>query len=177
MKTVRILLWLPLVAFLIVLGLVSSGLLTPHDTSVVSQMVGRPLPAFTLPAGRAGEPALASSALADGKPRLVNFFASWCVPCLAEAPQLMALKQAGVPIEGVAIRDRPDDLQGFLQRNGDPYDRIGRDDTAAVQVALGSSGVPETFVIDGKGIIRSQHIGEIRPEDVPTLIGAVEAAR
>jgi cytochrome c biogenesis protein CcmG/thiol:disulfide interchange protein DsbE len=177
MKTVRILLWLPLVAFLIVLGLVSSGLLTPHDNSIVSQMVGRPLPAFTLAAGRAGEQGLASSALADGKPRLVNFFASWCVPCLAEAPQLMALKQAGVPIEGIAVRDRPDDLQGFLQRNGDPYDRIGRDDTAAVQVALGSSGVPETFVIDGKGVIRSQHIGEIRPEDVPTLIEAVKAAR
>ncbi len=177
MKSVRILLWLPLVAFLIVLGLVSSGLIKPHDATIESQMVGHPLPVFTLPSGRSGEPPLASASLADGKPRLVNFFGSWCVPCLAEAPQLMALKQAGVPIEGIALRDRPEDLGAFLQRNGDPYARIGRDDTGAVQVALGSSGVPETFLVDGKGIIRLQHIGEIRPEDVPALIAAVKDAR
>ena len=65
-------------------------------------------------------------------------------------------------IEGIAVRDRPGDVGEFLQRNGDPYDRIGLDDQAVLQVALGSSGVPESFLIDGKGIIRAQHIGEIR---------------
>ena len=177
MKMVRLMLWLPLIAFLIVLGLVSSGLIRPHDTTIVSQMIGRPLPAFALPSGRAGEASLTSASFADGKPRLVNIFASWCVPCLVEAPQLMALKQAGVPIEGIAIRDRAEDLTAFLQRNGDPYARIGRDDKGAVQIALGSSGVPESFVVDGKGIIRAQHIGEIRAEDVPGLIAAVKSAR
>lgn len=177
MKTVRLLLWLPLIAFLIVLGLVSSGLIKPHDTTIQSQMVGRPLPAFTLPSGRPGEPSLASAGFADGKPRLVNIFASWCVPCLAEAPALMVLKREGVRIEGIAIRDRTEDLAAFLQRNGDPYERIGRDDTGAVQIALGSSGVPESFVVDGKGIIRAQHIGEIRPEDMAGLIAAMQGAR
>ena len=177
MKTVRILLWLPLVAFLAILGLVSSGLLKPHDTTVVSQMVGKPLPAFTLASARAGEGAVTGKGFADGRPRLLNIFGSWCVPCIAEAPQLMALKQAGVTIEGIAVSDRPGDVGEFLQRNGDPYDRIGLDDQAVLQVALGSSGVPESFLIDGKGIIRAQHIGEIRPEDVPGLIETLKAMR
>ncbi len=177
LRTIRILLWLPLVAFLIVLGLVSSGLVTPHQTTIRSQMVGKPLPAFSLPAGRTGGASLTSASFGDGRPRLVNFFASWCVPCAAEAPQLMALRQAGIPIEGIALRDRPDDLAAFLQRNGDPYDRIGRDDSSAVQVALGSSGVPETFLIDGRGIIRAQHVGPLDPQDVADLIAAVKGAR
>lgn len=177
MKTVRFLLWLPLVAFLVILGLVSSGLIKPHATTIVSQMVGKPLPAFTLTSARPGEPPVTARAFADGRPRLLNIFASWCVPCLAEAPQLMAIRRAGVSIEGMAVRDRQADVAEFLGRNGDPYDRIGLDDQAVLQVALGSSGVPETFLIDGKGIIRAQHIGEIRPEDVPGLIQAVKDAR
>lgn len=177
MRSVRILLWLPLLGFLLVLGLIFFGLIKPHDTTVQSRMIGQRLPAFTLPSGRPGEAVLTSTGFADGRVRLVNVFASWCVPCLAEAPQLMALKQAGIPIEGVAIRDKADDLGAFLARNGDPYDRIGRDDSGAVQVALGSSGVPETFLVDGKGIIRAQHIGDVRPEDVPDLIAAVKAAQ
>lgn len=177
MRMVRLLLWLPLVAFLLVLGLVSSGLIKPHDTTIESQMIGRPLPAFTLPAGRDGDAPLTSAAFTDGKPHLVNIFASWCVPCLAEAPVLLALKQEGIRIEGIAVRDRTEDLAAFLKRNGDPYERIGRDDSGAVQIALGSSGVPESFVVDGKGIIRAQHIGEIRPEDVAALIAAVRGAQ
>lgn len=177
MKTVRIMLWLPLVAFLIVLALVAAGLIKPHSTTIDSRMVGKALPAFTLPSVRAGEPALASIGFADGQPRLLNIFASWCIPCAAEAPQLMALKQAGVRIEGVAVRDLPADTQGFLRQYGDPYDRIGHDDSSMMMVAMGSSGVPETFVIDGRGRILAQHIGEIRPEEVPAMIEAVRSGR
>ena len=177
LRTVRILLWLPLVGFLIVLGLVSSGLLKPHDPRVRSQLVGKPLPAFSLPSTRPGEPPLTSASFADGKVRLVNVFASWCVPCVVEMPQLAQLKQAGVIIEGIASRDKPADSLAFIQRNGDPYERIGDDSTSSVQIAIGSSGVPETYVVDGKGIIRAQHIGPIQPQDVPDILAAVKDAQ
>jgi cytochrome c biogenesis protein CcmG/thiol:disulfide interchange protein DsbE len=82
-----------------------------------------------------------------------------------------------VPIDGIAIRDRPEDVAAFLAGWGDPFERIGADPTSKVQFALGSSGVPETFVVDGQGIIRHQHIGDVRPEDVPKLVAAWEATR
>jgi cytochrome c biogenesis protein CcmG/thiol:disulfide interchange protein DsbE len=177
LRTIRILLWLPLAGFLIVLGLVSSGLIKPHDASIRSHMVGKPLPAFSLPSARPGQPPLTSAGFADGKVRLINIFASWCVPCVVEMPQLAQLRQAGVTIEGIASRDKPADSLAFLQRNGDPYDRIGDDATSSLQIAIGSSGVPETYVVDGKGIIRTQHIGPIGPQDVADILAAVKDAQ
>ncbi len=113
-----------------------------------------------------------------GKPRLLNVFASWCIPCVAEAPQLMKLKQAGVEIDAVAVRDTPEAVQEFLARYGDPYaaDRR-RPPEPSLQLALGSSGVPETFVVDSKGVIVEQHIGDVREEDVPDLLAKLKAAQ
>lgn len=171
------LLWAPLLAFLVFVGLFAGGLMKPDDRIIVSRMVGRPLPAFALPAAASDRPPLASADMAQGQPRLLNIFASWCVPCAAEAPQLMALKQAGVPIDAIAIRDAREDVDGFLARWGNPYTRIGLDARSSVQLALGSSGVPETFVIDGQGRIVHQHIGDIRAEDVPELIAKWRGAQ
>ena len=162
-------LWLPLALFLGFAGLVLFGLYRPADREVASAMIGKPLPDFALRAAVADRPGLARADLADGKPRLLNVFASWCVPCAVEAPQLAALKAEGIEIAGVAIRDRPEDVAGFLVRHGNPFARIGADDRSIVQLEIGSSGVPETFVIDGRGTIRYQHIGEIRPEHLPLL--------
>lgn len=173
----KMLIWLPLVLFLGFFGLFASGLLKPDDRVISSKMVGRPLPAFTLPAAASDRPPLASSQLATGKPRLLNIFASWCLPCAIEAPQLDRLARAGVPVIGIAIRDREQDLDRFLRRNGNPYRRIGLDRDSSVQLALGSAGVPETFVVDGRGVIRYQHIGEIRPEHLPVLMQALDGAR
>jgi cytochrome c biogenesis protein CcmG, thiol:disulfide interchange protein DsbE len=162
-------LWLPLLAFAGFLALVFHGLARPGSGEVESAMIGKALPAFTLKPASADRPGLASTDFADGKPRLLNIFASWCVPCAIEAPQLQALADEGHAIYGVAIRDRSEDVAAFLSRNGNPFARIGKDDVSTVQLALGSSGVPESFVIDGKGVIRYQHIGVIRPEDLPLL--------
>jgi cytochrome c biogenesis protein CcmG/thiol:disulfide interchange protein DsbE len=153
------------------------GLGRSPDKVITSHLIGQPLPSFVLPAAVPGQPGLSAKDLATGQPRLLNVFASWCIPCAAEAPQLMALKQAGVPIDAIAIRDRPEDVAVFLERWGNPYARIGSDASSQVQIALGSSGVPESFVIDGKGIIRHQHIGDIRPEHIPTILTALQAAR
>ena len=169
-------LWMPLALFLAIVALAAWRLQDNGETVVKSALVGKPLPEFTLPAMIAGKPGLRRSDLATGKPRLLNVFASWCVPCIAEAPQLMKLKDAGVQIDAVAIKDSPAAVTAFLSRHGDPYARIGNDYDRIVQIGIGSSGVPETFVIDGKGRIAAQHIGDIREDDVPKLLKALDEA-
>ena len=173
----RPLLWVPILLFIALIAVLASGLLRPADRTVRSAMVGQPLPEFALAAIVAGKPGLASADFGKGQPRLLNIFASWCAPCIAEAPILSQLKAAGVPIDGVAIRDTGPELEAFLARNGDPFERIGGDPDSRVQFALGSSGVPESFVIDGRGRIVHQHIGDIKADDVATIIAAVKGAQ
>ena len=170
-------LWLPLALFGLFVVLVTIGLVKPESHDIPSRMIGQPLPAFELPAA-ADRPGLSSRdfAGATAKPRLLNIFASWCVPCAAEAPVLSELARQGVEIDGIAIRDHRDDLARYLSFHGNPFARIGADDVSAVQLAIGSSGVPESFVIDGKGVIRYQHIGDIRPEQVPMILAKLKDA-
>ncbi|MFM2372277.1 MAG: hypothetical protein RIS85_1999 [Pseudomonadota bacterium] len=168
--------WLPLILFGAFFALVIWGLVRPADREVASAFIGKPLPQFNLPAAVDGRPGLSTADFQTGKPRLLNVFASWCVPCAIEAPQLDALAKQGIEINGVAIRDRKADVAGFLATNGNPFTRIGKDDLSEVQLGIGSSGVPETFVIDGKGVIRYQHIGEIRAEDVPLILEKLKEA-
>jgi cytochrome c biogenesis protein CcmG/thiol:disulfide interchange protein DsbE len=169
--------WTPLVIFILLGSALTYGLAKPDTTNISSKMIGASVPSFTLPPATPGMPGLASSDLATGQPHLVNIFASWCVPCAAEAPQLKAIADAGVPVVGIAVRDRPEALQRFLARHGNPFRAIGADDASQVQMALGSSGVPESFVVDGKGQILHQVIGPINPEDVAGLVASVKAAR
>jgi cytochrome c biogenesis protein CcmG/thiol:disulfide interchange protein DsbE len=173
----RLILWVPLVIFLIFVLVVAIGLYAPSDRTIRSRLVGKEIPDFTLPAMLPQREGVVDEHFRTGRPRVLNIFASWCVPCIAEAPHLLALEQRGIPIDAVAIRDRPEDVAKFLGRWGDPYQRIGSDTDSRVQLALGSSGVPETFVIDGKGLIRYQHIGDIRPEHVEEIVRAYEDAK
>lgn len=170
-------LWLPLGLFAGFVALVIVGLYWPSDRAIESKMIGRPLPQFALPAAAADRPGLSSANFADGKPRLLNIFASWCLPCAVEAPVLAELERRGVEIEGVAVRDHRDELAKFLAQHGNPYKHIGADNVSAVPLAIGSAGYPETFVIDGKGVIRYQHIGVIMPEQVPMILAKLDEAR
>lgn len=172
----RWLLWLPLAIFGLFFAAVTTGLMMPKDNIIESRMIGKSMPAFSLPGAIAQRPTLTSADLATGKPKLLNIFASWCLPCIAEAPQLLELEKAGVEINAIAIRDRPEDIANFLNRWGNPYVRIGSDATSSVQLEIGSSGVPETFVIDGKGVIVHQHVGDIRKENVPELLKILREA-
>ena len=167
----------PVVLLMLVLAALVWRLAHPEDTTIRSRLAGKPVPQFALPPALPGKPGLASADLAKGEPRLLNVYASWCVPCIAEAPLLQDLKRRGVAIDAIAIRDRPEDVAGFLASHGDPFDRIGSDDNSRVQLALGSSGVPESFVVDGRGVIRYQHIGPIEPNDVPLILAQLEKAR
>jgi cytochrome c biogenesis protein CcmG/thiol:disulfide interchange protein DsbE len=167
----------PLVLLLAVIAALVWRLATPADTTVPSKLAGKAIPVFALPPALPNKPTLSTADLATGQPHLLNIFASWCVPCVTEVKVLEELKRRGVAIDGIAIRDRSEDLAAFLARNGDPYQRIGSDAQSQVQIALGSSGVPESFVIDGKGVIRYKHIGPIEANDVPTILAQLEQAR
>ncbi len=169
-------LWLPLAVFI---GLATSfilGLRKPDSRTIASHMIGVSVPDFTLPPIGADISGLSRTDLATGTPHLVNFFASWCVPCAAEAPQLQALAAQGVPIIGIALRDQPEAMRGFINRYGNPYRKIGIDPDSRVQINFGGSGVPETFVVDGKGVIRYQKIGPIADADMSDVIAALKAA-
>ena len=168
---------LPIILLIWILGIFAWRLIQPDDPTIRSQLVNREVPAFDLPPLVPGIAGLNSTSLATGKPRLVNLFASWCVPCVAEAPVLARLRDRGVEIDGIAIRDTPGAASAFLTRYGNPYSRIGSDRTSRVQLAFGSAGVPETFVIDGKGVMRLQHVGPIYESDIPEILSALEKAR
>lgn len=167
----------PLVLLAVIIAALVWRLATPADTSVHSTMIGRAVPRFRPVAATMKKMSFSSSDLARGQPHLVNFFASWCVPCIGEAKVLEDLKRRGISIYGIAVRDRPDDLADFLERNGDPYQLITSDPQSDVQIEFGSSGVPESFIVDGKGVIRYQHIGPIEPSDVPMILSKFEQAR
>ena len=173
----RLWLILPLALFGLFIGLAAYQMTQPKDEFVRSTMIGKQLPAFDLPGETEDAPRVTSQMFADGQPRLLNVWATWCVPCIAEAPQLEKLAERGVPIVGVAIRDEPEAIARFLENYGNPYEVIARDDIAELQLGLGSSGIPETFVVDGDGIIRYQHIGDIRADDVDEIYAAWEDAR
>lgn len=172
-------LWLalPLIIFAGFVLAVGWRLSAPPDTTVTSKLIGQTVPPFTLGPILAGKPGLSSSELGRGQPRVVNLFASWCVPCIAEAPTLLELEKRGVPIDAIAIRDRPEDVAQFLRDHGDPFARIGSDPFGEAQIALGSSGVPESFIVDGRGVIRYQHIGPIMPQDLDTFLAEWEKVR
>ena len=176
MKTLRLILWVPLIGFLIFLAIFAKGLQQPQEKVIPSALIGQAMPDFTLAPALPGRPGLTSAELRQGRPRLINIFASWCLPCRAEAPQLEQLRRQGIPIDGIAVRDRPEDLTQFLGNYGDPFRSIGADVDRRVQLNLGSAGVPETFIVDGRGIIRHQHIGAIMPQDMAGIIAAWQAA-
>jgi cytochrome c biogenesis protein CcmG/thiol:disulfide interchange protein DsbE len=169
--------FIPLVVLLLFVGFVAWRLAVPNDEKIHSRLTGQPVPAFSLEPATGEVSALSSTDLASGQPRLLNVFASWCVPCIAEAPLLAELERQGVPIDAIAVRDRPEDVAAFLAKHGNPFERIGSDPESRVQLALGSSGVPETFVVDGKGIIRYQHMGPIEAGDVALIRREWERAR
>ncbi|WP_120717611.1 DsbE family thiol:disulfide interchange protein [Tsuneonella amylolytica] len=168
--------FVPLGLFSLFVGIAGYQLTQPREEFVESAMIGQPMPQFAMRAAVPDRPGVSLADLKDGKPKLVNIFASWCVPCAAEAPQLAALEARGATIVGIAIRDRPEDVAAFLQRYGNPYTRIGADDVSELQLAIGSSGVPETFVVDGNGIIRFQHIGDIRENQVDMILEKLREA-
>ena len=156
--------FVPLAVFIALVAMMAWSLTRPSDRYVPSHLVGQPVPSLALAKVVGDRDGIVLPAR-DG-PRLVNIFASWCVPCIAEVPLLAELAQQGVAIDGIALRDKPGDVARFLERYGNPYARIGADPEGRAQIALGASGVPETFIVDGRGIIRYHHVGPVEARDM-----------
>lgn len=157
---------LPLLLFLVVVGYFSISLRPNHDVhELPSAMIEKPAPAFDLAGlGDAGPLSLAEL---KGQPFVVNFFASWCVPCRIEHPLLMRLaEQNHLPLYGIAYKDKPEDSSRLLATFGDPYRRIGVDRDGHVGLDFGVYGVPETYVIDRAGVIRRRFVGPLTAEVV-----------
>lgn len=138
-----------------------------NPRGVPSALIGRAPPDFALPPiEESGVPAFGSADLRGfGRPVLVNFWASWCLPCVIEHPQLMHLHREGVPVLGIAYKDRPADSLRFLRQHGNPFRLLSRDEPGRVAIDWGVYGVPETYLLDREGIIRWRWAGPIT-EDV-----------
>lgn len=134
-----------------------------NPRSVPSALIGRTPPDFALPEiEESGVPALSSADLRGlDRPVLVNFWASWCVPCIIEHPQLMRLHREGVPVFGIAYKDRPADSVRFIRQHGNPFRKLSRDEPGRVAIDWGVYGVPETYLLDRQGVIRWRWAGPI----------------
>lgn len=174
---------------LIVFGLLAMAFafsLSHGDPSKLpSALIGKPAPQTTFDALeglRAADQPVAgftSAELGGGTVKVVNFWASWCVPCVDEHPLLIALKQrSGVPIYGVNYKDQASAALRFIGRYGNPYEKVGVDPTGRGAIEWGVYGMPETFIIDGKGRIAYKHVGPISEESlIRDVIPAIEKAR
>lgn len=165
--------FIPLIAFLglaIIGGLALQGTLSGsrNPNQLPSVLIGKPTPEVPLPLLQNNQAKLALDAY-RGQPLLVNFFASWCAPCRAEAPALEHLSNQ-ISIIGIAYKDRPQDTLQFLEQYGNPFVAIGRDDDGRAGMAWGVYGVPETYLIDPSGQIKWRHAGPLTRDVITTQL-------
>lgn len=159
-------------AVLLPVVLLGYGLRT-NPRSVASPLVGAQAPEFALPRFDGGELRLASL---RGRVVVINFWASWCVPCREEAAALEAVwrrhRDSGLILVGVNIQDREAAARAFVGHTRTTYPNV-TDATGAISIAYGLYGVPETFVIDRAGRIRSRQVGAVTVE---TLVEQIQPA-
>lgn len=164
----RWLAFLPLIALALLAVLFIGYSLKRNPQVQPDAMVGKPMPALSLPDLATGRP-VALAQVTKG-PVLVNFFASWCAPCEIEHPELMRLQARGVPIVGVAYKDAPENSTAFITRLGDPFASklVDRDGRAGLE--FGVTGVPETFLVGSDGTILAKHNGPLTEADSEAML-------
>jgi cytochrome c biogenesis protein CcmG/thiol:disulfide interchange protein DsbE len=174
---------LPLVIFAGMAGLFAVALRSGDPSRLPSAFIGKPAPAYAFtPLEGVSVPkanGFDQSALKTGKPVVVNYWASWCAPCVEEHPQLVALAaKADVIVAGVNMKDDPTDARRFLARYGNPFALLGQDRSGRGAIEWGVYGTPETFILNGRGEIVAKHVGPISKADLERkILPAIEAAR
>jgi cytochrome c biogenesis protein CcmG, thiol:disulfide interchange protein DsbE len=160
---------IPLVLFIVMAVFLAIGLkLKPNE--IPSPFINKSAPTFSAPKLDVPTEKLTTGDL-KGKVWLFNVWASWCVSCRAEHAVLnsLAQQQKNAVIVGLNYKDDPKDAKNWLQSLGNPYNVSILDQEGRIGIDWGVYGVPETFVIDKKGLIRYKHTGPITEEDVPQI--------
>jgi cytochrome c biogenesis protein CcmG, thiol:disulfide interchange protein DsbE len=162
MSRTRLAAFLPILGF-ILLGLLFWRGLSGDPGTLPSVLINKPVPAFSLDAiADLGVPGLKDADLRQGKVTVVNIWGSWCGPCRAEHPVLIELsKRSDIVLVGINNKDKPENALRFLETLGQPFAAVGADATGRATIDWGGYGVPETFIIDGKGLIRHKHVGPL----------------
>lgn len=177
----RLLFALPLIVAAVIGGFAYWGLSGGRDPGAIpSALISQPLPEFDLPAIAGVEsPGLSTADLAQLEGvTLLNVFASWCGPCRAEHPVLTKLAaDSGVNMVAINYKDQPEAAKAWLDELGNPYAAIGADTRGRVGIDLGLTGVPETFIIDGDGIIRHRFAGPVVGDGLTRFKEALEAVQ
>jgi len=169
----------PIAAFVLLAFFLFKSLWAPSPSLVPSALLNKPAPRLVLPGLDAQSAAFTPADLAAGHVSVVNVFASWCAPCRTEADQLAEVaKLPGVALYGMTQKDKPDATRAFLDEVGNPFARIARDDDGRASIEWGVYGVPETYVVDGKGIIRLKYVGPLTDDVLKDqLVPAIKAAQ
>jgi cytochrome c biogenesis protein CcmG/thiol:disulfide interchange protein DsbE len=166
---------LPLVAFLALGGLFMARLGAGDASRLPSALIGQAAPNLDLP-GLDGGVGLTNADLKRGHVTLVNIFASWCEPCHIEHEFLLDLagdpdlKAKGVEILGVAQKDSADNIRRFLNEAGDPYAKVGLDHDNRAGIDWGVYGVPETFILNGDGVIAYKFVGPMSADSLEKTV-------
>ena len=149
--------------FLALVALLAAGLrLDPRE--VPSPLIGKPAPPFELPLLGAPDKTFSQKDML-GKVWILNVWASWCAPCLVEHPVITQLSKAGpAPVVGLNYKDAREDALPWLKRNGDPFYVTVYDGAGRIAIDYGVYGVPETYIIDRRGVIRYKHVGPLTPD-------------
>jgi cytochrome c biogenesis protein CcmG/thiol:disulfide interchange protein DsbE len=170
----------PVIAFLVLAYFLFHSLFARPPDLLPSALIDKPAPEIGLAAIDPQTPGFTRADLAAGHVTVVNFFASWCVPCRAESAQLLALsKMTGITLYGIDYEERqPGAGRAFLDELGNPFSRIVADTHGTTGINWGVYGVPETYVVDGKGIVRFKLVGELTANALTSqLLPEIEKAR
>ncbi len=169
----------PVLGFAVIAFFMFRSLSAPPPELLPSALINKPVPQRVLPALDAQTQGFGPGELSSGKVTLVNVFSSTCVPCRMEAPELSKLAaMPGMTLYGLVWEDRPEDARKFLDQVGNPFSRIGQDTDGRIGHDWGIYGWPETYVVDGHGVIRFKYIGELTDAVVQQqLLPAIEKAK